>query len=73
MLGKELREARERAGLTQEQLSFEAGVDRTYISMLEHDKKSPTVEMLFRICKPLHIAVSELLARVEKAIATQKK
>lgn len=73
MLGKELRDARERANLTQEQLSFEAGVDRTYISMLEHDKKSPTVEMLFRLCKPLGISASELLVRVEKSMAGKNK
>jgi hypothetical protein len=40
--------------------------------MLEHDKKSPTVDIPFRICKPLHIAVSELLARVEKSIGNEK-
>jgi transcriptional regulator with XRE-family HTH domain len=73
MLGKELRDARERANLTQEQLSYEAGVDRTYISMLEHDKKSPTVEMLFRLCKPLGVSASELLARVEKSMAAKNQ
>jgi len=65
MLGNELRKARTRAGLTQEELAFKAHVDRTYISMLENDKKSPTVEMLMRICKPLGITASQLLAQVE--------
>lgn len=65
MLGKELRKARTRAGLTQEDLAFKARVDRTYISMLENDKKSPTVDMLMRICQALGIAASQLLAQVE--------
>ncbi len=56
-----------RVGLTQEKLAFAAEVDRTYISMLENDKKSPTVDMLMRICRPLGIPASQLLARVEKA------
>jgi len=34
MIGQELRKARERAGLTQEQLSFRAGLSRPYISQL---------------------------------------
>lgn len=72
MLGNELREARQRACLTQEELAFQAGVDRTYISMLENDRKSPTVEMLFRICPPLGITASQLLADVEKAMRKAK-
>src|SRR5947208_12962239 len=50
-LGAELRRARVRAGLTQEELSFRAEVDRSYISQLEHDLKSPTVDMLLRLCR----------------------
>ena len=37
MLGEILRESRERAGLSQEQLAFQAGIDRTYISQLENN------------------------------------
>ena len=33
----------EAAGLSQEKLAFAAGLDRTYISQLEHDKKSPAL------------------------------
>jgi transcriptional regulator with XRE-family HTH domain len=65
MLGDELRKAREAANLTQEQLAFEASLDRTYISQLEHDKKSPTLDVLFRICQAIGIRASELIARVE--------
>ena len=67
MLGEELRKARERAGLTQEQLAFEAQVDRTYVSQLEHNKKSPTLDLLFRICDALGVRTSELIARVEQS------
>ena len=66
MLGEELQKARKQAGLTQETLAFEAGVDRTYISQLEHDKKSPTLDVLFRISKALGIKASILIARVER-------
>lgn len=70
MLGDELRKAREQAALTQEALSFAAGVDRSYISLLENGHKSPTVDLLFRLCDVLGTTPSRLLARVE---ATRKK
>jgi transcriptional regulator with XRE-family HTH domain len=73
MLGNELRKAREAAGLTQEQLAFAAGVDRTYISQLECDKKSPTVAMLFKICGPMGVAPSKIIANVERRRARSKR
>lgn len=68
MLGKELKVVREAAGMSQERLAFEAGVHRTYISLLERDKKSPTLNVLLRICKALNISAAELVARVERAV-----
>ncbi len=38
---------------------------RTYISMLERDKGSPTLETLFRLCDVLGIMPSDLVKRVE--------
>ena len=67
MLGDELRKAREKAGITQEELSFRADLHRTYISQLENDKKSPTVDTLFKICKALDAKASKVLAQVERA------
>ena len=66
MLGEELRKARDKAGLTQEKLAFDAGIDRTYISQLEHNKKSPTLDVLMRICSALSIKTSVFIARVER-------
>ena len=67
MLGDELRKARKKAGLSQEEVAFRANVDRTYISQLEHDKKSPTVDVLLRLCEAMKVAASTIIARVEKA------
>ena len=66
MLGDELRKARDEAKMTQEQLSFAAEIDRTYVSMLENNKKSPTGEVLFRICNALGVLASEVIAPVER-------
>jgi transcriptional regulator with XRE-family HTH domain len=65
VLGAELRKARLAAQLTQEELAFRAGVSRNYISLLELDEKSPTVQTLFRVAKALNIRASKLIQNVE--------
>ena len=73
LLGEALQKARKSADLSQEALAFEAEVDRTYISQLENGHKSPTVDLLFRICPVLGLRASELLAQVERALVSRKK
>jgi transcriptional regulator with XRE-family HTH domain len=66
MLGEELRKARMAAGMTQEQLAFAAGVDRTYISQLENNKRSPTLQFLFRLCDAINVPPAVIVGRVDK-------
>ena len=73
MVGTELRDARHAAGLTQEQLAFRAGVDRSYISQLERDCKSPTLDMLFRLCKAMNASAAQIVARVEQQLLKSAK
>ena len=67
MVGGELRRLRERANMTQEQLSFRAGLSRPYISQLERDLKSPTLETLFLICDALDVSATNVVKRVDAA------
>ena len=67
MVGDELRRLRERAKLTQEQLSFRAGLSRPYISELERDLKSPTLDTLFLICDALETSAVNVVRRVDAA------
>lgn len=53
----ELRAAR---GFSQEKLSFEAGMDRSYISLLERGHKSPTLDTVFSLCSALDIPFDQL-------------
>ncbi len=73
MLGNEIRKARESAKMTQERLSVLAKIDRSYISQLENDKKSPTVDVLFRICDALNVKPSSILAAFENERKPPKK
>lgn len=66
MLGHELRKARLRVGLTQEELAFKARVSREYVSQLERDRKSPTVHVFLRLCRAMGASASELIGRVER-------
>ncbi len=66
MLGQVLRDARIAAGLTQEQLAAKARLSRNYVSLLELNVKSPTVQTLQRICAALNVRASRILARLEK-------
>lgn len=73
MIGDELRKAREVARMTQEQLSYAAEIDRSYISLLEHNKKSPTVDLLLRMCDAMGVTASGLLSRVEADRKSKQK
>ncbi len=66
MLGEELRRVREDADLSQEEVAHRAGIDRSYLSQLENDKKSPTLDLLFRVCDALGVKASTLIGRVER-------
>jgi transcriptional regulator with XRE-family HTH domain len=66
VLGDELRKARLTAGMTQEELAFKADISRNYVSLLELGEKSPTVQILLRICKALGVRASTIIARVER-------
>ena len=65
MLGAEIRKVRLRARLTQEEVAAQANISREYLSMLENDKKSPTLDTLFRICGVLGVRASRLVAKIE--------
>jgi transcriptional regulator with XRE-family HTH domain len=73
MLGEELRRAREKAGLSQEEVAHRAGIDRSYLSQLENDRKSPTVDLLLRVCGALGTKMSTLIGRVERKRAKGTK
>lgn len=66
VLGEELRKARNAAGLTQEELAAKAHITREYVSHLEREEYSPTVDVLLRVCKALGIKSWVILRRLER-------
>lgn len=66
MLGEELCAARLRANRTQEDLAHAANVDRSHLSELDYNQRSPTVDTFLRLCKAMNAAGSRIIARVEQ-------
>ena len=64
-VGLALREARVATGKSQEQLALEAGLDRTYVSLLERGLKSPTLRTLFKLAGILGVKPSRIVGEAE--------
>lgn len=60
-IGARIQKVRKAAGLSQEDLGLEAGLDRTYISHVERGTRNPTVIVLFKIAKALNTTPSKIL------------
>lgn len=56
-----VRRARKLAGLSQEALALEAGVDRTYVSQVERGKRNVTISVLARLARALRTKPDQLL------------
>jgi len=56
-----VRRRRKAAGLSQEQLGFEADLDRTYISQVERNQRNVTIVVLARLAKALNSTPAQLL------------
>lgn len=63
--GRVLRRLRIEAGLTQEQLGFDADLRRTYISILELGQQQPTLTTIFKIAKALKRSGQDVIGLVE--------
>ena len=66
LFGKVLQQLRKEKGLSQEMLGFESGYHRTYISLLERGKKSPSLKTIFQLAKALNVEPSDLMDRMQK-------
>lgn len=56
-----VRRMRQAAGLTQEQLAFEARIDLTYVGGIERGRRNPSVLVMARIAEALGTLPATLL------------
>lgn len=66
--GRVLRELRKDAGLTQEQLGLEAGMQRNFISLMELGQKQPTITSIIRLSQALQRPAGDIVAMVEEEL-----
>jgi transcriptional regulator with XRE-family HTH domain len=63
-----LQQVRRKRGLSQEQLAFEAGVHRTYISQLERGIKSISLRTLWDLSDALQIGPTGIVRMAERVV-----
>lgn len=68
--GRVLRRYRLSAGLSQEKLALEAGLQRNYISLLELGQNQPTITTLFKLAVVLSIEPEQLIQAVRIEMGT---
>jgi transcriptional regulator with XRE-family HTH domain len=68
--GAVLRECRKEKGISQEQLAEAAGLDRSFISLVERGIQSPNLVVLLKIAEVLNVRAADLITRVESILAT---
>lgn len=59
-LGQRIKQLRVENKLTQEELAFKVGVDRSYMGFVERGEKNPTLLTLMKIAKSFKIPLKEL-------------
>ena len=71
--GQALRKIREGRKVSQERLALEAGLDRTYISLIERGVRSPTIRTLVKVAEVLKVPPSQIVQQMEVDLAKERK
>ncbi|RID90318.1 XRE family transcriptional regulator [Gemmobacter lutimaris] len=66
IFARNLRVIRRSRGLSQEELAYRAGLDRTYISALERCLYNASIDVVDRLARELGIEAADLLKRSSK-------
>ncbi len=64
MFGERLKQLRHEYGISQEELARRAGVNRSYLSMVENEKSSPTIDIVQRLAIGLGVSIWQLISGV---------
>jgi transcriptional regulator with XRE-family HTH domain len=65
LLGLNVRLAREEKGWSQDRLSEESGLHRTYISGVERGVRNPTIEVVQQLANALDVCIEHLFTELK--------
>lgn len=68
IFGQNVRRMRKAAGISQEELAFQAGLARSYMSDVERGERNPTVKIIGRIAAALKISAAELVEGIPEQV-----
>lgn len=60
ILGDVIKAARQRSGITMEELAYKVGVTERYLYRIENENKKPSFDILFRLIRELSISSDEI-------------
>jgi XRE family transcriptional regulator, regulator of sulfur utilization len=60
LLGHRIRQLRKEQGMTQEDLAFKIGVDRSYMGFVERGERNPTLDKIDKIARALRVRLGIL-------------
>lgn len=55
--------------MTQEDLAAKASLTREYVSLLERDKRSPTIEVFIRLVRAVGLSPEKVVLEVERSLS----
>lgn len=68
VLAQNVRARRKELALSQEELAFEAEIDRTYVSQIERSTINPSLMVLYKVARALQTEVPILLQVEHEAV-----
>ena len=70
--GQVVRARREAAGVSQEALARAAGLDRSYVGMIERGESTPTVATVHLLAEALGTSMTSLISELERSLTNKK-
>lgn len=72
-VGPAFRLLRERAEVSQEDLAFRAGLDRTYVSGIERGRRNPSLKSMQRLAAELSVSLDQVFILARKLAGQVEK
>jgi len=66
--GQVIKELRKANNLSQEKLADLSHMDRSFISLLEHGHKQPSLITIFQLARAFNVSTAKIMEAVEKKI-----